>query len=77
MMVKYLLRKDVNKLLEQLNNIAIQTNYNGTNLLQAKEVCTWNKRFITSVGENRGDLIKTKTIQSNTTGSKLTTLKKL
>src|SRR5574344_3173177 len=26
--------KDVSKLLKQLNNIAVQTNYNGTNLLQ-------------------------------------------
>ena len=74
---KVSIAKDVNKLLEQLNNIAIQTNYNGTNLLQAgRGSADKTKGLSFQVGENRGDLIKTKTIQSNTTGLKLTTLKK-
>ena len=74
---KVSIAKDVNKLLEQLNNIAIQTNYNGTNLLQAgRGSANGTKGLSFQVGENRGDLIKTKTIQSNTTGLKLTTLKK-
>ena len=74
---KVSIAKDVNKLLEQLNNIAIQTNYNGTNLLQAGRGSAHGTKGLSfQVGENRGDLIKTKTIQSNTTGLKLTTLKK-
>jgi flagellin len=74
---KVSIAKDVNKLLEQLNNIAVQTNYNGTSLLQAgRGSANGTKGLSFQVGENRGDLIKTKTIQSNTTGLKLTTLKK-
>jgi len=74
---KVSIAKDVNKLLEQLNNIAVQTNYNGTNLLQAgRASANGTKGLSFQVGENRGDLIKTKSIQSNTTGLKLTTLKK-
>ena len=74
---KVSIAKDVNKLLEQLNNIAVQTNYNGTNLLQAgRASANGTKGLSFQVGENRGDLIKTESIQSNTTGLKLTTLKK-
>ena len=73
---KVSIAKDVNKLLEQLNNIAIQTNYNGTNLLQAgRGSANGTKGLSFQVGENRGDLIKTKTIQANSTGLGLTTLK--
>ncbi len=75
--------KDVTKLLEQLNNIAEQTNYNGTNLLQkarstAAATLTATRDAQTGlsfqIGENKDDLIKTKTIQANVGGYKLTTL---
>ncbi|MFW2592084.1 flagellin [Aliarcobacter butzleri] len=73
--------KDVSKLLEQLDNIATQTNYNGTNLLQADRASggSANTGVRTAlsfqVGENKGDMIKTKSIQSNTVGLSLGTLK--
>ena len=75
--------KDVTKLLEQLNNIAEQTNYNGTNLLQkarstAAATLTATRSAQTGlsfqIGENKDDLIKTKTIQANVGGYKLTSL---
>ena len=75
--------KDVTKLLTQLNNIAEQTNYNGTNLLQ-KERSAANTSLTATrsaqtglsfqIGENKDDLIKTKTINANVAGYKLTTL---
>ena len=81
--------KDVTKLLQQLNNIGEQTNYNGTNLLQNKRT-TLNastEANLTAarsakgglsfqIGEGTQDLIKTKTINSNVAGLKLTTLAK-
>ncbi len=74
---KLSIAKDVNKLLDQLNNIAKQTNYNGTSLLQAgRGSSNESKGLSFQVGEDRGDLIKTKTIQSNSTGLKLSSLKK-
>lgn len=73
---KLSIAKDVNKLLEQLNNIAKQTNYNGTSLLQASRGSAQESKGLSfQVGEDRADLIKTKTIQANSTGLKLTTLK--
>jgi flagellin len=73
---KLSIAKDVNKLLEQLNNIAKQTNYNGTTLLQAgRATSTESKGLSFQVGENRGDTIKTKTIQANSSGLKIQTLK--
>ena len=67
---KVSIAKDVNKLLDQLNNIATQTNYNGTTLLQKSRasavVQTTGLAF--QVGENRGDTIKTKVVNSNTSG---------
>ena len=82
--------KDVGKLLQQLNNIASQTNYNGTNLLQAKPSTSGGGAGSTlratgvsakgqlsfQIGESKNDLIKTKTIQSNVGGLGLTTLAK-
>lgn len=79
--------KDVTKLLQQLNNIGEQTNYNGTNLLQ-KARTTLNastEANLTAartalaglsfqIGEGTQDLIKTKTINSNVAGLNLTTL---
>jgi len=73
---KLSIAKDVNKLLDQLNNIAKQTNYNGTTLLQknrASAVAQTGLSF--QVGENRSDIIKTSSINSNSTGLKLTSLK--
>ncbi|MDK2064892.1 flagellin N-terminal helical domain-containing protein [Aliarcobacter butzleri] len=84
--------KDVTKLLQQLNNIAEQTNYNGTLLLQ-KEKSTLSSTAAASVtnltvgrksmgglsfqiGEGTSDLIKTKTINSNVGGLSLVNLAK-
>jgi len=74
---KVSIAKDVNKLLDQLNNIATQTNYNGTTLLQKSRtsavVQTTGLAF--QVGENRGDTIKTKVVNSNTSGLGLRSLR--
>ena len=84
--------KDITKLLQQLNNIGEQTNYNGTLLLQ-KDRSTLSKDAASSVtnltvarkslgglsfqiGEGTADLIKTKTINSNVTGLSLGSLAK-
>jgi len=79
--------KDITKLLQQLNNIGEQTNYNGTNLLQAKRTTlnASNEANLTAprtakgalsfqIGEGTQDLIKTKTINSNVAGLKLSAL---
>ncbi|AXK49630.1 flagellin [Aliarcobacter trophiarum LMG 25534] len=72
--------KDVNKLLDQLNNIANQTNYNGTALLQ-KSVGTAGSAkgaqtgLSFQIGESTADMIKTKSIKANVTGYSLTSLK--
>ena len=81
--------KDVTKLLQQLNNIGEQTNYNGTNLLQkarttanastegnltAARTALGGLSF--QIGEGTQDLIKTKTINSNVGGLKLSALAK-
>ncbi|MCT7535620.1 flagellin [Aliarcobacter cryaerophilus] len=72
------IRKDITKLLTQLDNIAVQTNYNGTNLLQASRSSTAAKTALSfQVGENSGDLISTSTVQSNTVGYALAPLKAL
>ncbi|MCG3695521.1 flagellin [Aliarcobacter butzleri] len=81
--------KDITKLLQQLNNIGEQTNYNGTNLLQ-KARTTANAStegnltagrtalggLSFQIGEGTQDLIQTKTINSNVAGLKLTALAK-
>ena len=63
------IRKDINKLLEQLDNIAEQTNYNGKVLLQASAT---DKASSTSlnfqVGETKNDTISNAAIQANTSG---------
>ena len=79
--------KDITKLLQQLNNIGEQTNYNGTNLLQKARTTLDASKLenLTStrtkldglsfqIGEGTQDLIKTKTINSNVAGLDLTTL---
>ncbi|MGJ0323032.1 flagellin [Aliarcobacter cryaerophilus] len=81
--------KDITKLLQQLNNIGEQTNYNGTTLLQ-KARTTANAStegnltaaraalsgLSFQIGEGTQDLIKTKTINSNVAGLKLSALAK-
>ena len=74
------IRKDINKLLVQLDNIAAQTNYNGTALLQAAASAngTGAKGIMSfQIGEKSADLIKTATIRSNTAGLSLGSLKGL
>ncbi|MGH2307410.1 flagellin [Aliarcobacter sp. ERUVET-8] len=79
--------KDVAKLLQQLNNIASQTNYNGTNLLQKSAASATGPQSTLraasiapkgelsfQIGESKNDLIKTKTIQSNVYGLGLASL---
>ena len=81
--------KDVTKLLQQLNNIGEQTNYNGTTLLQkarttlnasteanltARRTAKGGLSF--QIGEGTADLITTRTINSNVAGLKLTALAK-
>ncbi|MCT7617387.1 flagellin [Aliarcobacter butzleri] len=81
--------KDITKLLQQLNNIGEQTNYNGTNLLQNARTTAdaSNMNNLTAartakgglsfqVGEGSSDLITTKTINSNVAGLKLSALAK-
>uniref|UniRef100_UPI00082AD800 flagellin N-terminal helical domain-containing protein n=1 Tax=Aliarcobacter skirrowii TaxID=28200 RepID=UPI00082AD800 len=67
--------KDVSKLLEQLDNIAAQTNYNGTYLLQAGQLSSGPKSALSfQIGETTNDMITTASIQANTSGYALTTL---
>ena len=63
------IRKDIAKLLTQLDNIAQQTNYNGNVLLQASRAdnsVSGGLKF--QIGESNGDLIVNTAIQSNTEG---------
>ena len=72
------IRKDIGKLLTQLDNIAAQTNYNGTSLLQAGPGTTTSSTGLKfQIGEKAGDLITNGKIQANTSGLKLTSLKGL
>ncbi|WP_457921511.1 flagellin N-terminal helical domain-containing protein, partial [Aliarcobacter cryaerophilus] len=80
--------KDVAKLLQQLNNIAEQTNYNGTTLLQAGRTTAGsltslgasgagtktNAGLSFQIGESNQDLIETKEIRSNVVGLGLASL---
>ncbi len=62
--------KDISKLLEQLNNIASQTTYNGTSLLQESAAGTGaGTALIFQMGAAAADTISTVAgVQSNTTG---------
>jgi flagellin len=63
------IKKDISKLLEQLDNIAKQTNYNGTSLLQAARGDNSESAGLSfQVGESDTDLITNTAIQSNTAG---------
>ena len=71
------IEKDISKLLSQLDNIAKQTNYNGTTLLQISAGATTAATALTfQMGETSADTIaSTAGVQSNTAGLSLTTLK--
>ena len=63
------IRKDISKLLTQLDNIAKQTNYNGTSLLQAGYNDQSKSAGLSfQIGENKSDLITNTGIRSNTIG---------
>jgi flagellin len=66
--------KDISKLLEQLNNIGKQTNYNGRQLISASSGTGSASVHTFQVGEKSTDTIKTVAISANTTGLSLTTL---
>ncbi|NQY93288.1 MAG: flagellin, partial [Campylobacteraceae bacterium] len=73
------IRKDINKLLIQLDNIASQTNYNGTTLLQqdVNDVSSSDK-FTFQVGERSQNTVSTSgNVQSNTRGLGIETLKNI
>jgi flagellin len=67
---------DINKLLEQLNNIAKQTNYNGVYLLQKSDSNTSAFPGLTfQMGENSTNTISiSDSVQANTSGLALQTL---
>jgi len=67
---------DISKLLDQLDNIASQTNYNGTYLLQASATSSATSTALNfQVGETSNDIISTTAVQSNVTGFSLGTLR--
>ncbi|TLT01789.1 flagellin [Aliarcobacter cibarius] len=67
--------KDISKLLEQLDNIAKQTNYNGRQLISNSAGTAASSSHIFQVGEKSSDTITMKSVNSNTTGLSLTSLK--
>ena len=63
------IRKDIAKLLEQLDNIAEQTNYNGNVLLQASSSSQAESADLSfQIGEKNTDIITNTAIRSNTAG---------
>jgi len=63
------IRKDIVKLLEQLDNIAEQTNYNGNVLLQASATDTNASAELSfQIGESKRDIVSNTPVQSNTKG---------
>lgn len=66
------LLQKVQKSLEQLNNIASQTNYNGTNLLQANaDDASASAKQEFQAGNGSSDTIETSGVQANTQGLEL------
>ena len=63
--------KDINKLLEQLNNIAEQTNYNGRQLISNATAAGASSKHVFQVGEKNTDTITLKSLNSNTVGLSL------
>lgn len=69
------IRKDIDKLLEQLDNIGKSTNYNGTQLISATNGTGASTALDFQVGEdNTTGTISLGAITANTTGLALTTL---
>lgn len=67
------IRKDISKLLEQLDNIAEQTNYNGNVLLQSASGDSATDKAASDdlnfqIGESKNDIISNTSVQSNTDG---------
>uniref|UniRef100_UPI000ADB0A19 flagellin N-terminal helical domain-containing protein n=1 Tax=Arcobacter sp. LA11 TaxID=1898176 RepID=UPI000ADB0A19 len=63
------IRKDIVKLLTQLDNIAEQTNYNGNVLLQASSSDQASSGALSfQIGETENDIISNTAIRSNTAG---------
>ena len=72
------IRKDITKLLEQLDNIAQQTNYNSTYLLQESATASGVSVALNfQVGEKSSDIISMGSVQANTTGLALTSINTL
>ncbi|AZL54717.1 flagellin [Aliarcobacter skirrowii] len=72
------IRKDITKLLEQLDNIAQQTNYNSTYLLQESATASGVSVALNfQVGEKSSDIISMGSVQANTTGLALTSINAL
>ena len=70
--------KDITKLLEQLDNIAKQVNYNGLQLLQSSSTSqTSSTAHSFQIGEKATDTISLGAIKANTSGLSLTTLKNM
>ena len=67
--------KDVSKLLEQLDNIAKQTNYNGRQLISNAAGAAASSQHSFQVGEKSSDTITMKSVNSNTAGLSLAALK--
>jgi flagellin len=65
---------DIDKLLESLDNIATQTDYNGTKLLQAASGTGATTALSFQTGELSTEVVTSGTIQANTTGLSLGTL---
>lgn len=69
------LLQNIQKSLEQFNNIAEQTNFNGQSLLQSSSTDNSQAQSLQfQVGETSEDLIETSQVQSNTTGTGLDAL---
>ncbi|UTJ05943.1 flagellin [Arcobacter roscoffensis] len=72
------IRKDIVKYIEQLDNIASQTNYNGISLLQqGSNDNALSNELSFQIGESASDIIKLNGVRSNSTGLNLTALKNL
>ena len=72
--------KDITKLLEQLDNIAKQVNYNGLQLLQKDPTASsssGSEAHTFQIGEKNSDMITLGSIRANTSGLSLGTIKDL
>lgn len=67
--------KDINKLLEQLDNIATQTNYNGRQLISNANASGASDSHVFQVGEKASDTITMGVMSANVAGLDLVDLK--